>query len=236
MAYKKTLHHEGKIRDAGYNLVVQWEHEPKPWRDDPIPEKKTVTYAHAIVFDFESYQDKARAKKPTNDLTLESEHVPISFSIGDTLNREPLQLCNRDLKALVADFVEALERRAKPLQEDVRRRFLPEDHELFPKKQQRAIVEWCDQIPVLGFNSGCYDLNLIRNHFVEELCKTTNKTIKAGRKANQTMFLLTPGFKFLDVINYIGPGKTYDAWVKAYGCELTKSISSRTQSVFPESQ
>ena len=37
------------------------------------------------------------------------------------------------------------------------------------------------------------------------------------------MFIITKGFKFLDVLSYLGPGKTYDSWVKAFGCELTKS-------------
>ena len=30
--------------------------------------------------------------------------------------------------------------------------------------------------------------------------------------------MMTNGFIFLDIINYVGPGTSYDAWVKAYGC------------------
>ena len=37
------------------------------------------------------------------------------------------------------------------------------------------------------------------------------------------MFLLTDRLRFLDIINYLGPGTSYDSWVKAYGCEVTKS-------------
>ena len=37
------------------------------------------------------------------------------------------------------------------------------------------------------------------------------------------MFLLTKGFRFLDIINYLGPGTRYEKWVKAYGCEAEKS-------------
>ena len=44
--------------------------------------------------------------------------------------------------------------------------------------------------------------------------------IKVGKKQNQTMFIITKGFKFLDVLSYLGPAKTYDSWVKAFGCEL----------------
>ena len=37
------------------------------------------------------------------------------------------------------------------------------------------------------------------------------------------MFLLTWGFRFLDIINYLGPGTSYKKWVKAYGCKTVKS-------------
>ena len=37
------------------------------------------------------------------------------------------------------------------------------------------------------------------------------------------MFINTPKFKFLDVINYLAPGITYDKWVKTYGATLSKS-------------
>ena len=37
------------------------------------------------------------------------------------------------------------------------------------------------------------------------------------------MYMHPPGFRFLDIINYLGPGTSYDKWVKAYGRENTKS-------------
>ena len=37
------------------------------------------------------------------------------------------------------------------------------------------------------------------------------------------MFINTPKFKFLDVLNYLGPGITYEKWVKTYGATLAKS-------------
>ena len=38
------------------------------------------------------------------------------------------------------------------------------------------------------------------------------------------MFLLTDHYRFLDIINYLGPGVSYDKWVKAYDCHLKKEI------------
>ena len=37
------------------------------------------------------------------------------------------------------------------------------------------------------------------------------------------MFLLTCCFRFLDIINYLGPGTSYEKWVKAYECKTVKS-------------
>ena len=37
------------------------------------------------------------------------------------------------------------------------------------------------------------------------------------------MSLLTDRFRFLDIINYLGPGTSYEKWLKAYGCDAEKS-------------
>jgi len=37
------------------------------------------------------------------------------------------------------------------------------------------------------------------------------------------MFVLTWGFGFLDIINYLWPGTSYEKWVKAYECKSVKS-------------
>ena len=37
------------------------------------------------------------------------------------------------------------------------------------------------------------------------------------------MVMLTPHFRFLDIVNYIGPEISYDAWTKAYGRTSEKS-------------
>jgi len=79
------------------------------------------------------------------------------------------------------------------------------------QKLREAVVEWCDQVPVQGFNCGRYDLNLIKEHFAELLADTTGK-VQVAKKANTTMFMKTNDFIFLDIINYAGPGTSYDTW------------------------
>ena len=87
------------------------------------------------------------------------------------------------------------------------------------KKTQEALPK---QAPVLGFNCGRYDLNLIKEHFVELLADTTAE-VQVGKKANTTMFMKTNGFRVVDIIKYLGRGTSYDKWVKAYGCSVQKS-------------
>ena len=179
----------------GYNLVEHWEHEqPSPWLDDKLPRKQNETYPHVIVY--ESYQDKTRASNPTRDLSYESEHVPISVSIADTINTEPGYICSRNPDELISLFYQSLVQRQIILQEDAEERYLPADLEYFPKKQQNLIKQWCGQVPVIGFNSGRYDLNLIRKHFISHLGE---EQVESGEKQGQIMFMKTSKFNFLDV-------------------------------------
>ena len=68
-------------------------------------------------------------------------------------------------------------------------------------------MNWISQIPVLGFNSRKYDLNLVKEHFVKTLSNMNNVTV--AKKDNLYMFLMTPSFKFSDVENYLTPGLSY---------------------------
>ena len=218
-AYETTLERDAKIREAGYDLVVRWEHErPRPWNNDPLPTSSTVTYPHAIVYNFEAFLNKTKTRSPT-----EAEHIPISVSVADTLDPQKEHICNRDPNMLINEFINALKRKAALIRAEVRHSFLPTDVHLLKKKQQRLIEQWCDQVPVVGFNSGKYDLNLIKKHFVEQLTDSAGEEIKIGRKTNRTIFLITASYRFLDITNYLGSGTDYDKWLKAYTCARTKS-------------
>ena len=89
------------------------------------------------------------------------------------------------------------------MRKKVRRRFLLNDLHLIPKRKRGRIVEWCDQVPVLGFNSGKYHLNMIKKYFVEDVSKTTEK-VRVAKNGGKIMFLLSKHFRFLDIMNYVG--------------------------------
>lgn len=58
---------------------------------------------------------------------------------------------------------------------EVRAEFMPKDINPFLKRHRQVIVDWCEQVPVLGFNCRHYDLNLIKEHFTELIADTTGK-------------------------------------------------------------
>ena len=221
-AYELTLLRTQFLRKEGYRVVEKWEHEkPTPWANTHCPKVETETYPHAIVYDFEAYQDTSKAVRPTSDLFYESEHVPISVSLADTLNPEPEYIVSRDPAELIRLFHQSLERRHTAIVADVVEKFRTPDIEGIPEKQGSEIVKWVYQVPVLGFNSGHYDLKLIRQHFIPLLAQDPGTF--AAEKNGRIMFINTPKFKFLDVLNYLGPGITYEKWVKTYGATLAKS-------------
>ena len=146
--------------------------------------------------------------------------MPISVSVADTLNYEPEYICSKYPNELIRLFYQSLVQRSLIIRGDVEERYMPEDLESLPVKQQERIKQWCSQVPVVGFNSGRYDLQLIRKYFINHLCE---ENVSSGEKQGRIMFINTLQFKFLDVTNYLSPGITYNKWVKTYGAKQTKS-------------
>ena len=84
------------------------------------------------------------------------------------------------------------------------------DEESLLKQVRKKWINWVNQVPVFGFNSRKYDLNLVKEYFIKTLYSY--------------MFLTTPMFKFLDVKNYLAPGLSYVGWCKANGCMMEKLV------------
>ena len=105
------------------------------------------------------------------------------------------------------------------------------------------LLGWLHQLPVIGFNSGKYDLNVIKQFFVPYLLKPSkqednddgndeeeeeedddddddDETRFVIKRHNTFMCFSTKKLKCLDIINFLSPGYSYDKYLKAYGCEL----------------
>ena len=93
------------------------------------------------------------------------------------------------------------------------------------KTLEKQLQAWLHQLPVLGFNSGKYDLNTIKRFFVPLLIRnsdTEHASCFVIKRQNSSMCLSTDKLKFIDMVNYLAPGYSYDKYLKAYGCELEK--------------
>ena len=109
------------------------------------------------------------------------------------------------------------------------------------------LLGWLHQLPVIGFNSGKYDLNVVKQFFVPYLLKPSkqddngedideeeeeeeedddddddDETRFVIKRQNTFMCFMTKKLKFLDIISYLAPGFSCDKYLKAYGCELQK--------------
>ena len=89
------------------------------------------------------------------------------------------------------------------------------DEESLPKQGRERWINWVNQVPVFGFNSGKCDVNLVKGYFVKTLSDMNDVTV--AKKDNSYMFLMTSRFKLLDVKNYLAPGLSYDGKCKANG-------------------
>ena len=200
----------------------------KPYKKSVKSEKKFRQYPHFIVHDWEAIQ-KPLNEQPTDDLTYIAKHVPVSVAIYDTLSGEPAYLVDKDPEKLVEKFMDALSKKRDAIVKDVETKYpYPSDFVMLPKKVKENWKEWVNQVPVVGFNSGKYDMNMIKEYFVKKISfdeeKDAHEDVFAAKKYNGYMFITTPRFRFLDVKNYIGPGLSYDAWCRSMGCKLHKLV------------
>jgi hypothetical protein len=104
----------------------------------------------------------------------------------------------------------------------MKKAILASRHRAAAEGHRQEIRKWCGPVPVLDFNSGRNELNLTKEYFAEQLADTCSKVSEAAH-GSKTMFMAIPELKFLDAYNYLAPGTSYDARVKAYGCKQTKS-------------
>ena len=83
---------------------------------------------------------------------------------------------------------------------------------------------YCNQLPILGYNSGKYDLNLIRKEILLQNGFTETQNSFIIKKNNGYLCISTPLYKFLDAANYLSVGTSYDAFLKSYDTEQNKSF------------
>lgn len=78
-------------------------------------------------------------------------------------------------------------------------------------------------LPVIGFNSGKYDINAVKEFIFPHLVKYEHIDFAIKRNQNH-MSVKTEHLNFLDITNDLAPGSSYAQFLKAYECEETKGF------------
>ena len=93
------------------------------------------------------------------------------------------------------------------------------------KELAEKLNAYIQELPVVDFNSGKYDLNAVKEFLFPYLIEHNPIKFTVKRNSNH-MCLKTNFLKFLDITNYLAPGFSYDQILKAYECEQIERFLS----------
>ena len=102
----------------------------------------------------------------------------ISIAINASLTKEPIFIGNKDPKVLIEEIMKELTRRQELISEEVWKMYLIVDEESLLERVQGRWINWVNQVPVYGFNSRKYDLNMAKYYFVKTISDVNNINIE----------------------------------------------------------
>ena len=151
-------------------------------------EKEFTPYPHLIVYDFETILAPLN-EHPTEDLTYLLRRLPISFAVHDTLGKEPAYLVDENPKRLIERFTEVLKEKQEAIAADVLKQHpYPSNFQMLPGEVKEQWRQWVNQVPVIGFNSGKYGINMVKDYFEKDISYNEddecNKDVFAAKKEN----------------------------------------------------
>ena len=227
-------------------------------------------YPYRATFDFECWFDTEQLSSDS-EVHWVARHVPLSVSVASNVpghERVKCLVTNGDSNKLVIDMMAILTSMSDVAYDSIKDSYENVLEQLAEastrwdeqeettraandKKSRRAknpykkligqLYGWMRQLPVVGFNSGQYDLNVVKQFLVPYFLSVAKTKEREERKDeeeeeeenvgvasffvikrnNAFMCLSTDQLKFLDMTNYLAPGFSYAKYLKAYGCEVT---------------
>ena len=103
-------------------------------------------------------------------------------------------------------------------------RFEIEDQCFESIELQGHIERYCNVLPVFGFESAKYDINLIKSFLLPILISERKMEPTVIKKANQIVFFDFDDVKLLYNMNYLGGATRLDSFPKAYKTSETKDF------------
>ena len=89
---------------------------------------------------------------------------------------------------------------------------------------QEHLERYCNILPVFGFNSAKYDINLIKSYLLPILINEKNMERTVIKKANQFACFKFGDVQLLDIMNFLGGVTSLDSFLKAYKTAETESF------------
>ena len=219
-------------------------------------------YPYRATFDFECYFTGDTLPADTDHVQWVARHIPLSVSVASNVpgyedaqcyitDGDSDKLLGAMMSGLVAtsdaafasllpsyqDVLDELNARKHAWEEETKEEEEEEAEEGTNNPYKTLIGQllgWLRQLPVIGFNSGRYDLNVVKKFFIPYLLKPSKQDDNDAddeaadeirfviKRQNTFMCFATKKLKFLDICNYLAPGVSYAKYLTAYGCELEK--------------
>ena len=212
-----------------------------------IPPQQSI-FREFIVFDMEAMLIPTQESN-SEKLTWTHRHHPISVGICSNFKeyKEPFCIVNAKEEELITEMVvymtkiaDAIRKEKEQLYESVfeemneleekwsRDEYSPQVSKMMIKQirfLKRKMELYCSQIPVLGFNSARYDLNLIKGKIIKALDLAKQKQdVFVIKKNNSYSCIANHSFKFLDISQFLSPGTSYAKFLKAFEVKENKGI------------
>ena len=89
---------------------------------------------------------------------------------------------------------------------------------------QELFERYCNVLPVFGFNSANYDVNLIKSYLLPILVNEQDIKPTVIKKANQFVSFKFGDIQLLDIMNFLGGATSLDSFLKVYKTKETKGF------------
>ncbi|HLX52367.1 MAG TPA: hypothetical protein VKR58_00400, partial [Aquella sp.] len=195
---------------------------------ETLPTKETASLDYVFCrFFYVLYlcMSSILGKLSVNKLHYTTKHIPICLSIATNvpgfeevkfiLNKDPYKLCSEMFEYLDAIALQSellMTKKMHPLIVKLTNHYNEKEKE----KWLQEVYNYCKNIPVVGFNSGGYDINLLADYgFMKEIyTRDENASIK--KDGSRYKFIKTPTFTFLDQMSYCPGGTALRKFLEGY--------------------
>ena len=89
---------------------------------------------------------------------------------------------------------------------------------------QESLERYCNVLPVFGFDSAKYDLNLIKSYLLPILVNERDIEPIVIKKANKFISFKFSDIQLLDTMNFLGGATSLDSFLEAYKSSEKKRI------------